>query len=128
MYRIVTLAALLLVLALPLAAKKGGNKQGGGGKSNVAVVFAAGDLHLIHDYYGRQGLPPGIQKQLIRKGTLPPGIAKKIAPLPPELDRRLAPLPPGVHRGVYGGSAILYDPVARVIYDVADIVATVRGR
>ncbi len=40
-------------------------------------------------------LPPGLEKQLQERGTLLPGLQKKIQPVPMDLERRLPPPPPG---------------------------------
>src|SRR5258708_27312640 len=42
----------------------------------------------------RDQLPPGLEKQLVRRGTLPPGLQKRLQPCPEDLERRLPPPPP----------------------------------
>jgi hypothetical protein len=113
----------MLAMCFSVEAKKRGKPAGSGSPHAVVnVVFIPADVRVIRGYYRNTGLPPGIQKQLIRKGRLPPGLAKKIAPFPLDLERQLPRLPVGVHRGHVGGRAVLYDPVSRIILDVADII------
>ena len=66
----------------------------------------------------RDDLPPGLEKQLVRKGHLPPGLEKHIVPFPPELERRLPPLPPELRRGFIAGRAIIFHADSRLIFDV----------
>jgi hypothetical protein len=131
MNRAVAVGVLGLASCLLLEADKGGKhheKHHGRGHDtvNVNVTFAVVDVDAIRGYYRGRSLPPGMERHLLRKGTLPPGIAKKVMPFPPELERRLPPLPHGMCRGYVGDRAILYDPVDRIIYDVADIVVSAR--
>ena len=93
-------------------------------------VFATSEVTLIQNWFHtntsnlppglakRETLPPGLQKQLVRKGTLPPGLQKKIQPLPIVLERQLSPVPTGYRRVVVAGNVILMEPVTGVIYDV----------
>ncbi|MEN6533574.1 MAG: hypothetical protein ABFD89_07920 [Bryobacteraceae bacterium] len=66
----------------------------------------------------RGDLPPGLIKQLRRRGHIPPGLRGKIMPFPMEYDDRFAPLPPGLQRGYIGGRAVIYDPGSWLIFDV----------
>jgi hypothetical protein len=96
--------------------------------TQVVVVFNDYDSHLIREYYRkhlrrlppglakRDRLPPGLEKQIVRKGTLPPGLAGK--PLPGELERKLTPLPDGYVRIRVGGDVVLLDERTRVVMDV----------
>jgi hypothetical protein len=54
-------------------------------------------------------LPLGLQRQLQERGTLPPGLQKKIVPLPVDLARRLPPPPSGCSRVIIGGNIVLID-------------------
>jgi len=96
--------------------------------TRVEVAFNDYDRHHIHNYYKHhhKGLPPGLakkkklppghQKQLMRKGTLPPGLEKRR--LPNDLERQLTPLPSGYIRLQVGRDIVLFDERTRVILDI----------
>ncbi len=62
------------------------------------------------------GLPPGLQMQLERNGTLPPGLAKKA--LPPGLARKLGAPPPGTRRYIVNNDVVLIREATNLILDV----------
>ena len=66
-------------------------------------------------------LPPGLEKQLRRRGTLPPGLQKKVQPVPVVLERQLRVLPTGYRRVIVGGNIILMDEKTAFIYDIVRI-------
>ena len=66
----------------------------------------------------RDRLPPGLERQLVIHGTLPPGLQKKIQPCPPDLERVLPPSPPNYSHVVIGGNLVLLN---RVNFQVADV-------
>ena len=67
-------------------------------------------------------LPPGLQKQLQRKGTLPPGLAKN--PLPYEAIVNLPPPLNGTERAIVDTSVVLLEKGTNVILDVLkDVLA-----
>lgn len=66
----------------------------------------------------RDRLPPGLERQLVARGTLPPGLRKKYQPCPPELERRLPPPPPDCRHVVIGGSLVLLNVRSFAIVDV----------
>jgi hypothetical protein len=95
----------------------------------IDIAFSDNDRAIIRDYYGpgfkerhrkgpggQGGLPPGLQKQLVRRGELPPGLPYNR--FPPDLERRLSPLPDGYQRIMIGGSFVLFNENTRVIFDV----------
>lgn len=94
--------------------------------TRVEVVFSDRDRTLIHDYYRRRGLPPGLakrsslppglQKQVQRRGQLPPGLQRER--LPNDLEIRLSPLPEGYVRVRVGADVVLMNMRTRVIVDV----------
>src|SRR5215472_14018832 len=53
------------------------------------------DDHLPPGLAKPDRLPPGLEKQLRVRGTLPPGLRKKMMPVSVELERRLPPPPLG---------------------------------
>lgn len=145
MLRIVlVLAALALscgatALADQKGKAKGHDKHDGvtaethGPSTVVAVdIFLGGDRQIVREYvahYPEGGLPPGLakrggklppglEKQLRRKGTLPPGLRKKLAVFPPELEARLPPLQPDLKRGFVEGRAVIYNDKTSVVLDV----------
>ena len=132
--------SLLLLLSQPLAAssQKDKNKnpsrqdRTSGAEVQVAVeVFLGKDKDVIRRYFAAHSeglppglakrggdLPPGLDKQLQRKGQLPPGLDKRIAAFPADLERQLPPLKPGLMRGVLEGRAVIYSPKTAAIFDV----------
>lgn len=84
----------------------------------------------IHDWYRahysnlppglakRDRLPPGLERQLIVNGTLPPGLRRKMQPCPRELEVMLPPPPPNYAHVFIGGNLVL---VNRVSFQVADV-------
>ena len=96
----------------------------------VGVVFSDGEIQIISGYYkrddalshhgkqkhGKQGLPPGIAKNLQRGKPLPPGIARQS--LPAELTASLPQVPKGYERVVIDGRIVLIEVATQVIRDV----------
>jgi len=95
----------------------------------VAVFsLSAEDAAAIRAYYGASvggrgngrgrngGLPPGIEKNLARGKSLPPGIAKQY--LPPDLLRWLPPPARGMEYVVVAGKLLLVEIATQVIHDV----------
>lgn len=76
------------------------------------------DDHLPPGLAKRDRLPPGLERQLRVRGTLPPGLRKKMMPCPIELERRLPPPPAGYAHVVIGGHIVV---VNRSTYMVLDI-------
>jgi hypothetical protein len=84
----------------------------------------------IHDWYrahysdlppglGKHDrLPPGLERQLVVRGTLPPGLQKKMRPCPRELEMMLPPPPPNYAHIVIGGNLVL---VNRANFQIADV-------
>jgi len=123
-----------LAFALAAGQGKGKSKSSPGSRKTGAgasvVVFTEHEKVILREYarsFGaslppglakRDDLPPGLEKQLVRKGHLPPGLEKHIVPFPPELERRLPPLPPELRRGFIAGRAIIFHPGSRLIFDV----------
>lgn len=96
----------------------------------VSVTFSDGDIRIISAWYsdhgskkngkqgkdGRNGLPPGIAKNLTRGKSLPPGIAKQY--LPEGLRRELPAPPAGYERIMVDGRILLVEIATQVIHDV----------
>jgi Ni/Co efflux regulator RcnB len=66
----------------------------------------------------RDRLPPGLEAQLVVRGTLPPGLQKKMQPCPSELERVLPPPAPGYVHVVIGGNLVLLN---RANFQIADV-------
>ncbi len=101
-----------------------GNDGNRGGGNDRVIVFT--DVHrtTIYNYYGPnyrpRGLPPGLQRQLVRNGQLPPGL--QMYDLPPGLDRQLGPVPVGYKRVIIGDQIVLYAIATMLILDVINLI------
>lgn len=93
----------------------------------VTLVFSDRDRTEIHRYYRqnlppglakRETLPPGLRKQLVRRGSLPPGLEAQGQRLHRDLEMRLSPLPRGYTRLRVGTDILLLDERTRVILDI----------
>ena len=100
----------------------------------AAEIFGEGDRTLIRRYFAdnqsrlppglakRGGdLPPGLERQLRRKGHLPPGLEKRLHAFPDDLERRLPRLGEGIARGVIGSRAVLLNRASNLILDAFEI-------
>ena len=127
-------AALLLSSPYVMAEGKGQGKGHGKGHNKHS--------HDDDDYYGdrdrdelrgwydghennlppglakKDRLPPGLEKQLVRRGTLPPGLQKKVQPVPVDLERRLPPPPPECANVLVGGHIVLLNRRTNVVVDI----------
>jgi hypothetical protein len=74
--------------------------------------------HLPPGLAKRDRLPPGLERQLIVNGTLPPGLRGRMQPCPHELEVMLPPPPPNYVHVVIGGNLVLYN---RASFQVADV-------
>ena len=104
--------------------------QGEDHRGASAIAFTERDRVIITDWFRANGsdlppglakrdrLPPGLEKQLRERGTLPPELQKRVQPLPYELERELHPLPGGYRRGLIGGSVIIMNEETSVIYAI----------
>ena len=84
----------------------------------------------IHDWYRdhydhlppglakRDRLAPGLERQIVVRGTLPPGLRSRMQPCPHELEVMLPPPPPGHIHVFIGGNLVL---VNRANFQVADV-------
>ena len=66
----------------------------------------------------RDQLPPGLEMQLRVRGTLPPGLRKKMMPCPEELEQRLPPPPEGYQHFLIGGHMTLVNPSTYFVLDI----------
>lgn len=95
--------------------------------THVEVAFSDRDRSLIREYYHRHlppglakrsSLPPGLQKQVQRRGHLPPGLEGKR--LPHELEMQLSSLPEGYVRLRVGVDVVLMNMHTYVVVDVVE--------
>jgi hypothetical protein len=63
-------------------------------------------------------LPPGLERQLVVRGTLPPGLRRRMEPCPPGLERELPPPPPHCEHVIIGGHLVLLNRENFRIVDV----------
>ena len=63
-------------------------------------------------------LPPGLEKQLERRGTLPPGLQSRLQPVPRDLEVRLPPPPPDCTHVLIGGHIVLLNQRTNIVVDV----------
>lgn len=80
--------------------------------------YRANYNHLPPGLAKRDRLPPGLERQLIVNGTLPPGLQKKMQPCPRELEVMLPPPPPNYVHVVIGGNLVMYNRATLQIGDV----------
>ena len=111
---------------------KGHDKHGDDEGDNDQGYYHGHDKD-IHNWYGEHAnnlppglakkdrLPPGLEKQLVRRGTLPPGLQKKIQPCPPELVRYLPPPPPDCANVLIGGHIVLLNRRTNVVVDFVHV-------
>jgi hypothetical protein len=66
----------------------------------------------------RDRLPPGLERQLRVRGTLPPGLRDKIEPAPPEFVEMLPPPPPDCEHAFIGGHLVLLNRRTFLILDI----------
>ena len=74
--------------------------------------------HLPPGLAQRDRLPPGLERQLIVNGTLPPGLRDRMQPCPHELEVMLPPPPPDYVHVFVGGNLVLYN---RASFQIADV-------
>lgn len=123
-------AALLALTSMTAFAKSKGNSHGkDNGRVEIAYRYSEHDRDLRGWYLGRgsnlppglakrYALPPGLERQLVVRGTLPPGLRKKMYRCPYEVVRLLPPPPPDYGHYFIGGNIVL---VNRRTYMVLDI-------
>ena len=134
------LAAFTLVACGEYTRPVSGGVSVQGSHGQIIVYFTDNDRYLISQFYTnkklrhkkeakhmppglakKQKLTPGHEKQLKRKGRLPPGLEKR--KLHYNLERSLSRLPDGFVRFTVGTDVVLFDENTHVIVDIIyDIV------
>jgi Ni/Co efflux regulator RcnB len=74
--------------------------------------------HLPPGLAKRDELPPGLESQLVVRGTLPPGLRSRMHPCPVEIERDLPPAPVGYMHTVIGGHIVLVNRRNFFVLDV----------
>ena len=74
--------------------------------------------HLPPGLAKRDELPPGLERQLVVRGTLPPGLRSRMYPCPFEVERYLPPPPVGYMHTVIGGHIVLVNRRTFFVLDV----------
>jgi hypothetical protein len=109
---------------------KGHDKHGDDGDDEDRGEHYKDHDREIRDWYGeheshlppglakKDRLPPGLEKQLVRRGTLPPGLQKRLQPCPEDLERRLPPPPPECAHVLIGGHIVLLNRRTNIVVDV----------
>ena len=75
--------------------------------------------HLPPGLAKRDRLLPGLERQLVVRGTLPPGLRAKIQHCPEDFERRLPPPPPDCEHVFIGGHVVLLN---RANFQIVDVI------
>lgn len=104
-----------------------GRGHGNGKKHEDRYSDHDGDIHgWYRDHQNnlppglakRDRLPPGLERQLRVRGTLPPGLRDKIQPVPEEFVQRLPPPPPDCEHAFIGGHLVLLNRKTFLVIDI----------
>jgi hypothetical protein len=74
--------------------------------------------HLPPGLAKRDALPPGLERQLVVRGTLPPGLRGSMHPCPIEVEHYLPPAPVGYMHTVIGGNIALVNRKTFLVLDI----------
>jgi Ni/Co efflux regulator RcnB len=74
--------------------------------------------HLPPGLAKRDRLPPGLERQIVVRGTLPPGLRARMHPCPVEVETYLPPPPVGYIHTVIGGNIVLVNRKNFLVMDV----------
>ena len=81
--------------------------------------YRAHHSHLPPGLAKRDRLPPGLEAQLVVRGTLPTDLRRQMQPCPHELEAMFPPPPPNYAHVVIGGNVVL---VNRLNFQIADVL------
>jgi hypothetical protein len=128
------LGVCLLTSSVAIAQGHGNGHGKGHGKhgddDNQGEYYKDGDRVAVRGWYDehrsnlppglakKDQLPPGLEKQLVRRGTLPPGLQKRLQPCPEDLERRLPPPPPDCTHVLIGGHIVLLNRRTNLVVDI----------
>lgn len=111
----------------------GYEKHGEKGQGHKGHGYDDHDRQVIHYWYDRHRnnlppglayrdrLPPGLERQLELRGTLPPGLRGRIHVVPVELERELPPPPPECKHALIGGHIVLMNRRTFLVVDVFNV-------
>ncbi len=74
--------------------------------------------HLPPGLGKRDELPPGLERQLVVRGTLPPGLRSRMHPCPVAVEGYLPPPPVGYMHAAIGGHIVLLNRRTFFVLDV----------
>ena len=80
--------------------------------------YEAHHEHLPPGLARRDQLPPELERQLIVRGTLPPGLRSRMHRCPEEVEPYLPPPPAGYVHTVIGGHIVLINPRTYLVLDI----------
>ncbi len=128
----------LLIGCQTLPRTTGGNIEVATQGAKLGLYFTDRERALVHHHYQyakkhnkkhkkkpkhvppglakKKQLPPGLQKQLVRHGTLPPGLQGRSLPI--DLDKQMHRLHQDYIRVIVGSDIVLMNKKTRVIFDV----------
>jgi Ni/Co efflux regulator RcnB len=128
----ISLASILALSGMALADKHGHGKHHDGDddddqgrhyysehdRDEMREWYQGKEDHLPPGLAQRDQLPPGLEMQLRVRGTLPPGLRKKMMRCPEDLEQRLPPPPEGYEHAVIGGHIVLVNPSTYLVLDI----------
>lgn len=94
----------------------GSERDGGGKKSKAGKGKQGGQGDRPKGQAKRETSPPGLQQQVQKGGTLPPGLEKRS--LPSNVSQRLGPPPRGTERYIAGNDVVLVEKATGVVLDI----------
>ena len=74
--------------------------------------------HLPPGLAKRDALPAGLERQLVVRGTLPPGLQRRMRPCPQDVEQYLPPAPAGYIHTVIGGNIALVNRRTFLVLDI----------
>ena len=87
-------------------------------RDEIRGWYATNYRHLPPGLAKKDRLPPGLERQLVIRGTFPRELQGEVYPVPVDLDRRLPPPPPDCERVVVGAHIVLRNRSTNVIVDI----------
>ncbi|HEU5450567.1 MAG TPA: hypothetical protein VFU76_01200 [Terriglobales bacterium] len=87
-------------------------------RQTIRSCFQSNTAGLPPGLAKRDRLPPGLERQIVVRGTLPPGLRAKMHPCPVEVVRYLPPAPVGYVHTVIGGNIVLVNSKTFFVMDV----------